>query len=191
LPHQPNLYLEPKWLRCSLVLSCRPTEFKLKGRQAMEDIEDISTSNLHLHLHLPNLKISSFSITVLLVPELEYSATGTRTWVARVRAEYPNQLDYSGSDTFLNLQPNAQGCSLSGRIDTTSLRPYRTLTHSRLEAESGSATGLVSHQHKETKLETASPMLWKCLGTAWNEQEMLVRGLEMFGSLRNNCQARK
>ena len=23
-------------------------------------------------------------------------ATGTRTWVARVRAEYPNQLDYSG-----------------------------------------------------------------------------------------------
>ena len=26
----------------------------------------------------------------------ENSATGTRTWVARVRAEYPNQLDYSG-----------------------------------------------------------------------------------------------
>ena len=25
-----------------------------------------------------------------------YSATGTRTRVARVRAEYPNQLDYSG-----------------------------------------------------------------------------------------------
>ena len=24
------------------------------------------------------------------------SATGTRTWVARVRAEHPNQLDYSG-----------------------------------------------------------------------------------------------
>ena len=27
------------------------------------------------------------------------SATGTRTRVARVRAEYPNQLDYSGSGT--------------------------------------------------------------------------------------------
>ena len=27
----------------------------------------------------------------------EISATGTRTRVARVRAEYPNQLDYSGS----------------------------------------------------------------------------------------------
>ena len=26
----------------------------------------------------------------------QYSATGTRTRVARVRAEYPNQLDYSG-----------------------------------------------------------------------------------------------
>ena len=26
-----------------------------------------------------------------------HSATGTRTRVARVRAEYPNQLDYSGS----------------------------------------------------------------------------------------------
>ena len=26
------------------------------------------------------------------------SATGTRTRVARVRAEYPNQLDYSGDD---------------------------------------------------------------------------------------------
>ena len=25
-----------------------------------------------------------------------HSATGTRTRVARVRAEYPNQLDYSG-----------------------------------------------------------------------------------------------
>ena len=28
--------------------------------------------------------------------EFQYSATGTRTRVARVRAEYPNQLDYSG-----------------------------------------------------------------------------------------------
>ena len=27
---------------------------------------------------------------------LQISATGTRTRVARVRAEYPNQLDYSG-----------------------------------------------------------------------------------------------
>ena len=29
-------------------------------------------------------------------PGFENSATGTRTRVARVRAEYPNQLDYSG-----------------------------------------------------------------------------------------------
>ena len=36
-----------------------------------------------------------------LVPAQELegnSATGTRTRVARVRAEYPNQLDYSGLD---------------------------------------------------------------------------------------------
>ena len=33
----------------------------------------------------------------LLAHELEgNSATRTRTWVARVRAEYPSQLDYSG-----------------------------------------------------------------------------------------------
>ena len=30
------------------------------------------------------------------------SATGTRTRVARVRAEYPNQLDYSGSRKYTN-----------------------------------------------------------------------------------------
>ena len=34
--------------------------------------------------------------------ENKYSATGTRTRVARVRAEYPNQLDYSGSCFKLN-----------------------------------------------------------------------------------------
>ena len=33
---------------------------------------------------------------LLLLPQ-QNSATGTRTRVARVRAEYPNQLDYSGS----------------------------------------------------------------------------------------------
>ena len=32
-----------------------------------------------------------------------HSATGTRTRVARVRAEYPNQLDYSGWITKSNL----------------------------------------------------------------------------------------
>ena len=36
------------------------------------------------------------SWSVNLVQVVEHSATGTRTRVARVRAEYPNQLDYSG-----------------------------------------------------------------------------------------------
>ena len=39
----------------------------------------------------------------------KYSATGTRTRVARVRAEYPNQLDYSGSCSM----PSPQATSLS------------------------------------------------------------------------------
>ena len=33
------------------------------------------------------------------------SATGTWTRVARVRAEYPNQLDYSGIDAWTHLEP--------------------------------------------------------------------------------------
>ena len=36
------------------------------------------------------------ALASLLLPQ-QNSATGTRTRVARVRAEYPNQLDYSGS----------------------------------------------------------------------------------------------
>ena len=36
------------------------------------------------------------TLALLLLPQ-QNSATGTRTRVARVRAEYPNQLDYSGS----------------------------------------------------------------------------------------------
>ena len=38
------------------------------------------------------------------VDNAQYSATGTRTRVARVRAEYPNQLDYSGHvDLFFDI----------------------------------------------------------------------------------------
>ena len=39
-------------------------------------------------------------------PMNKISATGTRTWVARVRAEYPNQLDYSGVAIILALTLN-------------------------------------------------------------------------------------
>jgi hypothetical protein len=35
---------------------------------------------------------------------IKNSATGTRTRVARVRAEYPNQLDYSGSGKIDDLE---------------------------------------------------------------------------------------
>ena len=43
--------------------------------------------------HLPD------TLALLLPGPQQNSATGTRTRVARVRAEYPNQLDYSGADT--------------------------------------------------------------------------------------------
>ena len=39
----------------------------------------------------------TFALLLLLLLPQQNSATGTRTRVARVRAEYPNQLDYSGS----------------------------------------------------------------------------------------------
>ena len=41
--------------------------------------------------HVPDI------LALLLPVPQQNSATGTRTRVARVRAEYPNQLDYSGS----------------------------------------------------------------------------------------------
>ena len=39
---------------------------------------------------------------MLQTAKIKNSATGTRTRVARVRAEYPSQLDYSGSDNLVN-----------------------------------------------------------------------------------------
>ena len=48
--------------------------------------------------------VTMINVTVIAVrcslcfASLAYSATGTRARVARVRAEYPNQLDYSGAD---------------------------------------------------------------------------------------------
>jgi hypothetical protein len=41
-------------------------------------------------------KLPPFAPQKLIVYYIKTSATGTRTRVARVRAEYPNQLDYSG-----------------------------------------------------------------------------------------------
>ena len=42
-----------------------------------------------------------------------HSATGTRTRVARVRAEYPNQLDYSGFWQIAN--PEKRNCQKYGK----------------------------------------------------------------------------
>ena len=53
---------------------------------------------------------------------LKDSATGTRTRVARVRAEYPNQLDYSGAEK----KAAAQLYSDSKREQTSSAVPTRS-----------------------------------------------------------------
>ena len=46
---------------------------------------------------LKRFLFGALSLSLSLSLTSKYSATGTRTRVARVRAEYPNQLDYSGS----------------------------------------------------------------------------------------------
>ena len=45
------------------------------------------------------------------------SATGTRTRVARVRAEYPNQLDYRGIRAHLNFNSNLRRKTLDFLCD--------------------------------------------------------------------------
>ena len=53
--------------------------------------------------HSDSLPTSQSSICRL-ATLAQNSATGTRTRVARVRAEYPNQLDYSGSGQAVSTQ---------------------------------------------------------------------------------------
>ena len=48
------------------------------------------------HHWLHSFGFAKLVTTQCKVDNAQYSATGTRTRVARVRAEYPNQLDYSG-----------------------------------------------------------------------------------------------
>ena len=50
------------------------------------------------------------------------SATGTRTRVARVRAEYPNQLDYSGFENIATRKHH-------GRQQRASIAPVTTRKH--------------------------------------------------------------
>ena len=55
------------------------------------------------------------------------SATGTRTRVARVRAEYPNQLDYSG-DVYLFHQGADTGCLMRRHVNSSSVSHDRART---------------------------------------------------------------
>ena len=65
---------------------------------AIAQLGERQTEDLKVPGSIPGLGII-ISTSRLSRPGLvsQNSATGTRTRVARVRAEYPNQLDYSGS----------------------------------------------------------------------------------------------
>ena len=58
--------------------------------------------NVCINFVVAMLPLYDKSWSVNFVQVVEHSATGTRTRVARVRAEYPNQLDYSGFRTAKN-----------------------------------------------------------------------------------------
>ena len=51
---------------------------------------------IDLHIRMSTSTNKNVNNDGVLPRHTEHSATGTRTRVARVRAEYPNQLDYSG-----------------------------------------------------------------------------------------------
>ena len=59
---------------------------------------DTATPCAHSNIVLPQALIGSCPFVVCSPASgIIFSATGTRARVARVRAEYPDQLDYSGS----------------------------------------------------------------------------------------------
>ena len=64
-------------------------QFASEGEVAMKSSNDIK-------LQYSGLDQSRHHLPCIALWALQNSATGTRTRVARVRAEYPNQLDYSG-----------------------------------------------------------------------------------------------
>ena len=53
-----------------------------------------------MHIRMSTRTNTYMNNNRVLPRQIKHSATGTRTRVARVRAEYPNQLDYSGSCGF-------------------------------------------------------------------------------------------
>ncbi len=72
-------------------------------------------------------------------PSWKYSATGTRARVARVRAEYPNQLDYSGFWEMLH-----QNAILMGFSDSHVSPSSQAFTHMRRRARCAARCGTFS-----------------------------------------------
>ena len=64
---------------------------------------------MDMHIRMSTRTNTYLNSSRVLPRQIKHSATGTRTRVARVRAEYPNQLDYSGAG-FQNIQPAIKLC---------------------------------------------------------------------------------
>ena len=84
-------------------------------RAGAADARSGTTKKLHYHTQHPRLDsmegwCACIDITMQHEPQPEnrHSVTGTRTRVARVRAEYPSQLDYSGCCINSNHDPLQQ-----------------------------------------------------------------------------------
>ena len=80
------------------------------------------------------------------------SATGTRTRVARVRAEYPNQLDYSGLAVYSGVQANPF-CQFVNEKHSASKR-YAKLVVSR---------GTILQSVEEIGIQRVAESAWLCI----------------------------
>ena len=94
----------------------------------------------------------------------ENSATGTRTRVARVRAEYPNQLDYSGFDSEVlraggvddsagrsrkNGRASARAASKMAYLISLEIRNWNSRKNARQIATGTWCSGITSASHAE------------------------------------------
>ena len=98
------------------------------------------------------------------LPGAENSATGTRTRVARVRAEYPNQLDYSGFDSEVlraggvddsagrsrkNGRASARAASKMAYLISLEIRNWNSRKNARQIATGTWCSGITSASHAE------------------------------------------
>ena len=113
-------------------------------------------------LHLPPRSIRATA---------QDSATGTRTRVARVRAEYPNQLDYSGSGQGLGTAPHAtQALKKNSRMRFHSVGENNEFSVSLappLCADASTFAAIGQSPSHATRLKAATGKRSTCLRLLW------------------------